>query len=115
MKNLWIAAVVAVVLTASCSTESPPSDEQVAAQTCRQEIQKQAKDPGSVQFPDEDFKVGKRSDTTMNGKPSYEWEVTGQVNAKNSFGAYEGFQDFTCQAFKTPPDEWVSSVKFAKS
>jgi hypothetical protein len=57
------------------------------------QVRAQFKDPGSVQF--KDAKVFSWSDTVSKGSA-----VCGQINAKNSYGAYAGFSYFIASGYK---------------
>lgn len=94
----WTAIVAAVLAFGSCSyfalqpAGGPKfSDRDIelsVIETCQTSAKKKLKDPESARFD------GWTASRGAEGK----WSATGMVNAKNSFGAYEGSQPYTCTA-----------------
>lgn len=99
-------AAIALAGTACGSQDSGPSHEDQASSVCQEAVADKMKDPSSSQF--RNVTVVDGEDTTMNflnedgsrdeDVPGHYWKVSGQVNAKNGFGAMVGFSDFTCEA-----------------
>lgn len=99
-RNLWkwIAITVAVLAFGSCSyfafqpAGGPKfSDHDIelsVIETCQSSAKKKLKDPESARFD------GWAATRSAEGK----WSASGMVNAKNSYGAYEGSQPYTCTA-----------------
>lgn len=75
------------------AVESPASStardvRAIAEKVCTDAVSRQFRDPSSTQY----------RDTTLTEGTGTTWKVTGEVNAKNGFGAYEGFTRFECVA-----------------
>lgn len=78
MKKVLLAAVAALC----CSTalaQDPPALDEVALRAAFKDL----KDPASAQFRHIRYKADKGA-----------WTMCGEVNAKNSYGAFTGFQKF---------------------
>ncbi|BBZ65822.1 hypothetical protein MINS_12510 [Mycolicibacterium insubricum] len=109
MKSTGV-AIAALLLLAGCSSAPPtPSDEEIARKTCEENLRQQAKDPDAlkVEFGDND---GPESLDFSDGTTGTMWTVRGQVNGKNSFGAYEGFKSFRCYVSKDSKGEWSANA-----
>ncbi|MCK0533401.1 hypothetical protein [Sphingobium agri] len=70
-------AILAVLMASACTPAEDPEIE-----SAKRLVARNLRDPGSAQF---------RDVTKCAGKPGM---VTGEVNAKNGFGAYGGFELF---------------------
>ncbi|AVS91419.1 hypothetical protein C8246_05925 [Paracidovorax avenae] len=78
MKKIVLAHAAAFCAIVSAQVVPPPLDETVLRSAF-----KSLKDPNSAQFRDIKYKPNKGG-----------WTMCGEVNAKNSFGAFTGFQRF---------------------
>jgi hypothetical protein len=98
----------AVAIRGGGSARSPGFDQDHASSdavdTCQTAVRKMLKDPGSATF---DGWTASRADGSPAGllyNPSAGDEyytATGMVNAKNSFGGYDGDQPWACDAVVT--------------
>lgn len=90
MKTRWIAvlACVAGLVTACSDTDDDSWRPEAAKSACEDSVKAQLKDADSAQFRD--------VTATDNGNGTY--KVTGQVNARNSFGGMVGYTAFVCSA-----------------
>lgn len=83
------------------SNPTPPDQERII-DAAKEAVARQMKDPWSVRFRD------------VSVSPKLKSYVCGEVNAKNSFGAYEGFMPFMFNAengdviFVNPKDDYVA-------
>ena len=99
MKHALFAAIGLVVLLTGCSTSSEASPEQyeeLAKDVCKDAVRDVLKDPTSAEFD------GTVATVVIDGE---QWNVTGRVNANNSFGGKVGYQGFTCKATYTADDD----------
>lgn len=94
MKNLLFIAVGALLLS-GCK----PSDEQFI-KIAQEDVAQSLKDPSSAQFRNMQF-VASKDDTGSNNS-GY---VCGELNGKNSFGAYVGFERIYVRVEAEP--RWV--------
>jgi len=107
--------LAAVMVSGACgSSEDPAKLAEQAQQVCRQAVADEMRDPESVRFrgigvefmgeatPSDltyiDGYGADRRTTEMKDVPGRYWKVHGEVNAKNGFGAYNGFKSFKCEA-----------------
>lgn len=107
-KTLPALVAVAFVLTA-CGGEPEPDWAAQAEEMCLEAVANEMKDPNSTEFRDVTVEHGgnavtmdfqnKDGSTDEDVEGEY-WEVLGEVNAKNGFGAMVGFRDFECEANK---------------
>lgn len=116
--TLFVAAVVVVIIIMAFvndrddAAEPVPADAQAptsmgfteqrlrekrVTDVCEESVKQQLKDPDSAQFRAESA----RPDTPEGAK----WLVTGEFNARNSFGGMVGYTAFTCVATYGPSDE----------
>ncbi len=65
-----------------------------AMSLCLSAVRDEFRDPASSQFRNVTAKQGSFTEGPKKGQSG--WQVTGEVNSKNGFGAYSGFTDFTC-------------------
>lgn len=105
--KIWIAGLVAVFLTA-CSTPADDSggggdakkadegDEGGAQVVCEDFVKRQLKSPTSADFGDVDV-------SQVKGPV---WEVAGEVDSDNSFGASIR-NDYTCRVKFKGDDDWA--------
>ena len=102
-------ALALVVFATACGGEAKPDWSAQAEEMCVQAVAEKMKDPGSVEFrgvavsyEGEAATIGFQNEdgTTDEDVQGEYWEVRGEVNAKNGFGAMVGFRDFRCQANK---------------
>jgi hypothetical protein len=91
------ASIVAMLTIASYMGDSSSGADQAGAQVmCERFIKDQLKSPGSADFSNEAATMG--ATNTL-------WEVSGDVDAQNSFGASLR-SHFTCVVRYTPTDEY---------
>lgn len=88
------ATLTALAATSCSSSDSSPSNEELAATTCQTAVANKMKDPDSAQF---------RNVTTAEAGANFDdsgvyWKVSGEVNAKNGFGGMAGYSGFRCEA-----------------
>lgn len=65
-----------------------------AEEAIKEQIAYSFKDPSSAQFRGTFFSVWKKKGNLANGAETHARAYCGQVNAKNSYGAYVGFRPF---------------------
>ncbi|EIJ9543839.1 hypothetical protein NCH56_004117 [Salmonella enterica] len=96
------AAIAAVLMLSGCK----PSDEK-AIELAHKEMADSMKDPGSVLFRNDKF-VGRQEhdDGKVTGF------VCGELNAKNSYGAYVGFTSYLVELEMTPKGTFSKGVNY---
>ncbi|KFB98413.1 hypothetical protein GTGU_04485 [Trabulsiella guamensis ATCC 49490] len=97
--------LMALVLLAGCK----PGAEK-AIELAKKEIADDVRDPDSVKFRYVRFVQDEKSDAK-----SVSGFVCGQVNAKNGFGAYEGFQPFVLKISMESKGMFSSGVHYSVS
>lgn len=104
LANVFVTISIAILLSACGGTDDVTEGqtttgmdsleqslrEKRVKRVCEKSVKQQLKDPDSAQFREETA----RPDTPLGLK----WLVTGEVNARNSFGGMVGFTAFTCVA-----------------
>lgn len=109
MRKLLPVIAVAAFVLAACSGEQEPDWAAQAEEMCLEAVANKMKDPNSTEFRDVTVEHGgdaatmdfqnKDGSTDKDVEGEY-WEVHGEVNAKNGFGAMVGFREFECNANK---------------
>lgn len=86
------AATTPHTTSAPTSSSDDPRSDPTPLIKCKEAAADQLKDPDSATFRNIKI-VGGLDDGTG-------WKLTGEVNGKNSYGAYSGYTPFTCLAVK---------------
>lgn len=78
-------AVLALVIPAALIVGCGPSAEEKTIGLVKTDVISRFKDPDSVQY---------RDVKSVKDRSAWKWYVCGEVNAKNGFGAYVGYDRF---------------------
>lgn len=93
--------ICAVLSGCGLTSDGEPMKKEVLIPKLKAQITAQLKDPASAQFRNEVFY--QNIFVTKDGKKHpAEAAICGEINAKNSFGAYTGFRRFVSSALVTP-------------
>lgn len=105
MVVVGVMIIIAVLIAGS--KDSDEANAEQAQNLCEQAVADRMKDPESAQFRDVTVSAEKpatpmdhvNDDGTTDGDVTgVYWTVTGEVNAKNGWGAYAGYSTFECEA-----------------